>query len=183
MATAKKTNHVRNNVDGHPLIDIDYSKGQLALCRNCGEDQFHHGSSPTDTGCNGARVYCKEASVMAKMKKAKPVKPVRKAVRSRVGVRRPVMQGPSGPGARKFKITDDERETLANEVVQQILIYAPLKKEARLSVVGLALVSLSAKVPLSEFLVACERDYLWLASRLKKARAASRHAVAKPRRA
>lgn len=111
-------------------------------------------------------------------------KPIRKTVRFRVGMRKPVRQRPSGPGAKRFKITDDEREATVVDIIPYLLAYAPIqKKEARLSVVGLALVSLSAHVPLSEFLTACERDYLWLASRLKKEHAAARHAVAKHKRA
>jgi len=111
----------------------------------------------------------------------------RKAVRASVGVRTPVRQRPSGPSAKKFAITNDEREVVAQETIAQLLIYAPImKKEARLAVTAMALLPLAAKVPLREFLVACERDYLWMASEMRKRCAcerAARRAVAKAKRA
>lgn len=119
----------------------------------------------------------------------------KRPARKTVHVRTPVRQRPSGPGARKFAITDDEREAIADETSIQVIPYAPLmKKEARMIVVPTAIVARFAGVPLSAFLAACKRDYLWVVSRQKKwradekkrradERAEARRAVAKPKRA
>lgn len=177
MVTKTKKS-VRNSVDGHPLIDIDYRDGKFTLCRNCDEDQFNHGASPSDTKCDGVRVYCKEASVAAKRKK----KTVRKTVRAGVvGYARA-----SSPSEQKFDLSPHKRRESQKLVASFICTTpgaTPTKAGARRCIVVAAGFAVATGVSREEFLDACEHEFTAIAWPNWDRPKPKRRAVAKPKRA